>query len=162
MIVLFTVVALSFLGFFLHLWRDPKPHTKGRVVELLLLYQLIFNVGVMSLLGFYGHTFIAEQVATYLGWQASPFQQELANANLGFAVLGFLSIWLRGHFWTATIIGSSIWLIGDAIDHVLHIVLHNNYSAGNVGFPLFSDFLSPVLLIVLLILYLKWVPQSKR
>jgi hypothetical protein len=146
------VVILSFAGFVLHLFVSKIPKTRGRIVELILLYQLVFSIGILGILSFFGHTFLPIVAAKYLRWLPSPFQQELANASLGFGVIGVLCIWFRGHFWTATAIGSSVWLFADAVDHIVDMVYNNNFSTINTGIVFYSDLLTPVLLIVLIIL----------
>lgn len=150
------IFAFSFIAFAIHLFTSSKPKTPARVVELLLLYQLVFNLGLMSLLAFIGFMFFPDRVAYDLQWPMSPFEHEMANVNLGYCVLGFLCIWLRGHFWTATVIGASIWLIGDAIGHYINSVEQHNYSPGNVGIPLYTDALIPLIWLVLLFFYLRF------
>jgi hypothetical protein len=156
MIIVYTLLALSLILFLVHLWKDKQKRTKGRVIELFLLYQLIFNVGIMSFLAFYGHTGLSDYVAEHMGWTSSPFQQELANCNLAFGVLGILCIWFRWGFWAATVIGSSVWLFADGIHHIFHAVYHENYTDGNIGYPLYSDLIVPVVLVIALILYVWW------
>lgn len=146
------VVILSFAGFFIHLGVSKQRKTKGRVVELLLLYQLVFSIGVLGVMSFFGHTLMPHVAAKYLRWLPSPFQQELANASLGFGVIGLMCIWFRGHFWTATVIGSSIWLFADAVDHIVDMFVNQNFSTINTGIVFYSDLLTPVLLCVLLLL----------
>jgi len=150
------IIIFSFVGFFLHLYFSKVPKTKGRVVELLLLYQLVFNIGFLGIISFLGHTFLPIDAARYLKWLPSPFQQELANASLGFGIIGVLSIWIRSHFWTATVIGSSVWLFGDAIDHLRDIFLNNNLSEINTGIVFYSDLIIPIFAVILLILNLQW------
>jgi hypothetical protein len=147
------IIALS-LGFLPHLFLSSKPKTKSRVVELALLYQLVFNVGLLGILSFLGHTFLPSEAAAHLHWPTGPFQQELANASLGFGVIGVLCIWMRGHFWTAVVIGSSIWLFGDALDHIRDMIVNQNFSIVNTGIVFYSDFLLPILLVTLLTLHL--------
>lgn len=156
MFIVYTLLALSIVCFFIHLYFDKHKRTKGRVVELFLLYQLIFNVGIMSFLAFFGHTSLSDMVAGHMGWTSSPFQQELANCNLAFGVLGILCIWFRWGFWAATVIGSSIWLFADGIHHIYHAVEYNNLTEGNTGYPLYSDLIVPIMLVILLILYVWW------
>ncbi len=156
MLVLLTIYILSVLFLAFHLFYEKRQLTRFRVVELALLYQLIFCVGLASFLAFIGFLFFPEIVAQTLGWNTCPFQHEMANASLGYAVLGFLAIWIRGHFWTAIVIGRSIWLLGDALGHIYHIVVFHNTTEGNAGLPLYSDVFVPVILLLLLSLYLKW------
>ncbi len=156
------IIIFSFVGFLLHLLANKQPLTKGRVVELLLLYQLVFNVGLLGIISFLGHTFLPLEGARILKWLPSPFQQELANASLGFGVIGLLSIWIRGHFWTATVIGSAVWLFGDALQHFVDIVWNNNVSEVNTGIVFYSDALIPVTAVILLALHLRWNMANKK
>ena len=166
MFIMYTIHALSIIGFIIHLLVD-KYHfnrrlTKFRVVEVILLYQLIFNVGFAGLLAFVGLAFMPKLVADYLAWPACPFEHELANANLGFAILGILSIWIRGNFWVAIVIGLSIWLLGDAIGHLIHVFAYDNFAPGNAGAPLYADIFVPVALLILLFLYYLFGKRVKR
>lgn len=149
-----SIYLVGLIGFFLHLYRTPaSERTKERTVELFLLYQIVFSLGVTSIVSFFGLTFMAEYVAAYTNWPSCPFEQQLANVNLGFGVLGILSIWYRGLFWAATIIGFSIWIFGDGIHHFILAVRDHNLSDGNIGVPLWTDIIVPLLLLVLLWMY---------
>jgi hypothetical protein len=77
----------------------------------------------------------------------------VAVANLVVGVLGILCYWIRGNFWLATVIATSVWLGGDAVVHIHDIVVNQNYHPGNAGLPFYFDILLPLLLIVLLIVY---------
>jgi len=98
----------------LHLWLGKRPVTRIRVVEVLLLYLLVFFAGLGGSMAFLGHPFKAREIALKIGWQPSPFQFEVAVANLAFGVLGILCLWPRRGFRTATGIGYSIFLLGCA------------------------------------------------
>src|ERR1700722_2896382 len=60
MFIVYTLLGLSLVFFVVHLALDKQKRTKGRVIELFLLYQLVFNVGIMSFLAFYGHTGLSD------------------------------------------------------------------------------------------------------
>lgn len=161
MITMYVIYALGVIGFLVHLFKLPvQERTKARVIELLLLYQIVFSLGVTSLIAFIGLTFMSEYVAQYLQWPACPFEQELANVNLAFFVLGIMSIWYRGYFWLATILGFSIWIIADGFHHVYEYYAYHNASSGNIGFPLYSDFIVPIILLILVTLYFKFPEKS--
>lgn len=149
-----SIYAMSFIAFFIHMSR-LKERTRNRAIEIFLLYQLVFSVGLTSLVAFFGLTFLDRYIAEYTDWPVCPFEQQLANVNLGYALLGFLCIWYRGLFWCATIIGFSVWILGDGIHHLYHYFVHGNASPGNVGVPLITDFAVPILLLVLMWRYLK-------
>lgn len=153
MIIYIAILALGLIGFFIHLFASKEPRTQLRIVRLFLLYQLVFSVGLTSFLSFIGLMFMTDFVAWYSGWPACPFEKQLANVNLGYAALGILCIWRGDEFWLATIIGLSIWLIGDGIGHMADAILHDNATPGNVGVPLYTDIIVPLLLIVLYIRY---------
>jgi hypothetical protein len=136
----------------LHLWLGKRPVSAGRCVEVLLLYLLVIFAGVGGLMGFLGHTFIAREVALKIGWQPSPFQFEVAMANLAFGVLGLMCIWQRQGFRTATGIGYAIFLLGCGYGHVRDMTLHGNFSPYNVGPVLWvNDLAIPVFILLLLL-----------
>ena len=151
-----SLYAFGLIGFFIHGASLPKS-VRGRktLVELFLLYQLVFSVGCTSLMAFFGLTFLPDYIAQITEWPPCPFEQQLANVNLAFGVLGILSIWFRDSFWMATIIGFSIWILSDGIQHLYHAMMRGNYSTGNVGVPLYTDIFIPLLLLALLITYRK-------
>ena len=151
-----SVYAFGIIAFLIHVyWLPWKKRTKAKLIELFLLYQLVFSVGITSLLSFVGLTLMADDIAKYFEWPACPFQQELGNVNLAFGVLGILCIWFRGLFWLATIVGFSIWILGDGIHHLWLYFAYNNSSAGNIGAMLYTDMIVPVLLLILLFFYFK-------
>jgi hypothetical protein len=154
MAVLISVYFIGLIGFFIHLFSlQKKERTFPRVIEFLLLYQIVFSLGITSLLAFIGFSFMPDEVASFLGWNSCPFQQELANVNLAFGVLGIMSIWYRDDFWTATIIGFSIWIFADGLHHLYEYFWYGNNTAGNIGVPLYTDLIIPTILLVLLVLY---------
>jgi hypothetical protein len=135
-----------------HLYRDRQPRTWGRVAEVLLLWLLVIDVGIGLVFGFISHTVFATTAAASIGWPAgNPFQTEVAIANLAFGTLGILCYWFRGQFWIATVIGVTVWLVGDGIGHIYQIIVANNYSPNNAGAALHNCFATPLILISLLI-----------
>ncbi len=117
----------------LHLWLGKRPVTGARVVEVVLLYLLVIFAGVGGVIGFLGHTFKAQEIALKIGWQPSPFQFEVAVANLAFGVLGILCLWQPGGFRTATGLGYAIFLLGCASGHLKEMIMQGNLAPYNVG-----------------------------
>lgn len=72
-------------------------------------------------------------------------------ANLAIGALGILCYWIRGNFWTATVIATSIWLFSAVTIHVKEMVEASSYNPGNVGIVFYMDIIGPLLLIPLLI-----------
>lgn len=155
-------LSASLIGFALHLALSREPRTKARIVELLLLYLLVINIGAGSLLAWYGHTFMADEIARKIGWEpGSPFQFEVALADLSWGVCGVLCIWLRRGFWTATGIGSSVFLLGCAFGHILDIVERGNVAIYNAGPVLWiGDLAVPITVLILLFLRFKFEQTS--
>src|SRR5919202_1353055 len=111
MFLIFFVLSFVVAGVLLPL--DQQPRAGRRVAEILLLWLLVINVGLGGLWAFVGHTVFANDVAESIGWPTgNPFQTEVAVANLAIGTLGILCYWVRGSFWTATVIETSIWLLG--------------------------------------------------
>ncbi len=148
---LFLAAAAAATG--LHLWLGKQPVTRARVIEVLLLYLLVIFAGLGGVLGFLGHTFMAREIALKIGWQPSPFQFEVALANLAFGVLGILCLWQRQGFWTATGIGYATFLLGCGYGHLRDMIVHHNYAPYNVGLVLWlNDLAVPLAILVLLLL----------
>ncbi|CUI16368.1 conserved putative membrane protein [Candidatus Protochlamydia naegleriophila] len=148
------IFTLAWVGSIIHLLILKKPRPLSYIVEIFLLYQLVFSVGFNSLFVFYSHAFTPNQMAEYMGWPPeNPFQQQVAYANLTFAILGFLCIWFRGLFWVATTLGLSCWYWANAYGHIQDWMLRQNEAPGNIGLPLYIDIFLPIILILLLIGY---------
>ena len=152
-ILLFLTLFVAILVVFLSKIRN-KPLNKERIVEIFLLSFLVLSLGIGSIWAFIGHAFLSAQVAANIGWApGSPFQLEVAFANLSIGVLGILCYWIRDNFWTATVISSSIFLFGAAYGHIINILQYANYAPGNAGAVLYMDIIGPIILIALLIAY---------
>jgi hypothetical protein len=82
--------------------------------EIVLKYSLFFNIGCSFLIGFAAHFLYPLEMAACTGWSESPFQYELGFSELALASMGFLCALFNYEFWLATIIASSIWLLGTA------------------------------------------------
>lgn len=151
MIYIFLMVTL--IGAVLHLFLS-KTRTKNRIFEVFLLWFLVVMVGIGSIWAFMGHVFFADMVAAAIGWPAgSPFQFEVGIANLSYGILGILCWKFRDNFWTATVIATSTFYLGDAYGHIANIMQTGNMAAGNAGYALYADILVPIVLICLLIAY---------
>ena len=146
-----------------HLFLDKQPRTKARVAQIFLLWLLVITVGIQGVFAFIGHTVYADATAASIGWPAgNPFQSEVAVANLTVGILGILCYWMRGNFWIASVIGFSIWWLGDAVVHLRSIVVEANYAPNNAGVTFYLDILVPVILIVVLVYYLLHVNRQEE
>jgi len=150
---------LSVLLPFVHLKVSRHhPITRSRVIYLLLMYALVFDVGAVGLVfGFIPHVFFADRAAEGIGWApGSPFQFEVGFHDGAWGLLGFLSIWIGGSFWLATGLGWSFFLLGATYGHI-----HQTWSAGNYAaynfLPIFTDGFMAIWLLALLYFYHLWV-----
>lgn len=145
--------ALAVIAALIHMWYGSKGKS---AVEVLLSYIIFFNIGIMGLIGFIMHVFFADETARAIGWPTgSPFQFEMGIANLTFGILGILAYWIRGNFWTATILGVSILMLGCFVGHVYQYYTHGNLAPYNIG-PMiwFNDFFMPIIYLSLLYIWL--------
>lgn len=148
----------------IHIYRNPANKQKHKTLEIILLYFIVFTIGVASLFGAYAHLFMAAQTAEAIGWPpGNPFQTEVGIANLSYGVLGILCIWIRGKFWLATILGSTVFLFGAGIGHIFQIVINSDYAPDNAGIILYTDLIFPIFGLILYFFYnhnLKTVQQQ--
>ncbi len=146
-----TVIALLGATISVLAKKDKKANN---VLRTFLLWILAVNVGFSGFLGFTAHTLVADNVALFIGWMpGSPFQFEVAVANLMLGVLGFMCLWFEADVWLVTIISTTIFGWGAAYGHIRDIMLNHNYAPGNAGLPLYVDVMLPVVLIALFIAY---------
>ena len=126
------------------------------------MWLLVIAVGLGSILAFFGHTVFAARTAESIGWPSgNPFQTEVAVANLAFGIVGVLCYWLRGNFWVSTAIAIAIFQLGAAAVHIQQIIVAQNYSPDNAGIILYTDIITPLILIGLLA-YLRRASGQER
>lgn len=92
-------------------------------------------------------------------YTGSPFQTEVAFANLAVGILGAATFWRRD-FWLPYIIASSILGWGAGLTHLMDIVQADNYAPNNAGPILYADFLMPLARIILYIVYSRGPTQG--
>lgn len=131
-------------------------HRETSVVEIFLSYLIFFNIGFMGLIAFCGHIFQPNRIADLIGWApGNPFQSEVGVANLAFGILGILSLYFRGLFWLATVLGASIFLLGDFIVHIAQY-MQGDIAPYNIGLLIwFGDLFVPILALFLLVHYFR-------
>ena len=116
-----------------------------------MLYVLAVGGAGSAIGGFFAHAFLADEVAESIGWPTgSPFQLEVAFANLALGILGILAMNRRDGFRDATVIAVTIVAGGATITHVIDIVETGNLAAGNTVQNA-SNILRPAVLIWLLL-----------
>jgi len=129
----------------LHLVVD-RNRDRARTLEIVLLYG-IGIIGFNGMVSFLVHTIWADLAADSIGWATgSPFQQEVAGANLAIGLIGFLGFWRRD-FWLPFLLAKLIfgWTAGAV--HVWDLVSNGNLAPNNAGPILAWDFVLPVVLL---------------
>ena len=141
-------------------WRGPRPITRGVVIDKLLRYLFLFPLGVQGLWAFVGHVFFAEESAASIGWAASPFQYEVGVANLGLGLAALYAAFSGFQARAAVAIAAGCFLVGAGIGHILDIVEEGNFAPGNAGPIMVTDFLTPIVILMLLLALPKDAPPK--
>jgi hypothetical protein len=134
-----------------HVRLDERVGNRAQRLEVFMLYMLALGVAGSGISGFFAHAFLADEVADSIGWPAdSPFQLEVAFANLALGILGILAMNRRDGFRDATVIAVTIFAVGATITHVIDIGDTGNLAAGNTVQNA-ANILRPAILIWLLV-----------
>lgn len=143
--LLITAFVLSSLHYFIAHRKDQNRNFS----PVLLSYLIFFNIGIMGMFGFYGHAFMADEIAQLIGWPTgSPFQSEIAAANLSYGVIGVLAPFMKRPFWYATILGNAVFLMGALAVHIHQYFAFGNTDPYNIGvFVWVDDLIVPLLLL---------------
>lgn len=130
---------------------DRSAHSKGRLLEVTLVFLFGISVAGSGIFNFFAHFFLSDVVAKSIGWEpGSPFQLEVAFANLALGVLGVIATARRDGFREATVIAVTVFSFGATIVHILDIVSAGNLAPGNT-IQNIGNLLRPALLIWFLV-----------
>lgn len=154
MVTVFPIAAwvLAIVATLIQLARGPRGLRIG--LEALMTWVFVFPLGLLSLWAFMGHVFFAQQAAASIGWAPSPFQFEVGLANLGMGVGGLLAAVFRRNlgFAAATAVMAACFLGGAGVGHIIQISETGNMATGNAGPILYTDFLTPAVLLAIIAL----------
>jgi hypothetical protein len=113
---------------------------------------LFYCVGLGFIYSWYFHAFMQQFTAPLIGWQPSPFEWELAWAQLGVAVIAILALWRGYEMRLAATLAFAIFSFGAAAQHIQQMLVLHNYSRGNSGLILwFGDIALPLFVLFLAI-----------
>lgn len=122
------------------------------MADRLLRAVLFFPLGLMSLWAAFGHIFFPDMAARAIGWQTSPFQFEVGVANLGIGAAALYAAFRGRDAQIAVGLVAAAFLGGAGFGHIRDIMATGNLAPGNAGPILFTDFLTPAAIFVLLYL----------
>lgn len=147
------VWGLAILAAIIDIARGPRPVSMAVIADRLLRWSFFFVLGLMGLWAFLGHVFFPEQAAAAIGWKTSPFQYEVGVANLGIGVAGVIGAFWGGlGFRTGVNIVAACFLGGAGVGHIRDIMASGNFAPGNAGPILYTDFLTPLVIFILLLI----------
>lgn len=111
---------------------------------------LFYGVGLVMVWAFVFHAFFEHIAASSIGWQPSPFEWELAWAELGLGIVAMLSLYRGFEMRLAATVVAAILSLGATIQHVDQIRCCHNYAPGNAGLILwFNDIFVTLVIVVL-------------
>lgn len=148
-----------FLGIALFSWLFYRGEVRAGRGGRQRLYEVILMtaVGILGFSGFSGflaHTVFADATAASIGWAAgSPFQTEVAGANLAIGVIGALGFWRRD-MWLPFILARGAFGFTAGATHIADMIERGNFAPNNVG-VLPANFLVPIVLAALLWMYVR-------
>jgi hypothetical protein len=96
--------------------------------------------------------FFPERSAAAIGWATSPFQYEVGVANLGLGLASLYAAFSGFEARLAVGIAAACFLIGAGVGHIRDIVVQGNFAPGTAGPIIVTDFLTPIVILVLLVL----------
>ena len=140
----FTFLIIGLIAAGISLLNKPKPLRTNIVAEAFFSYYLLFAIGMNNLVNFVFHVFFGDMAAKFIGWEDSPFQAEVGFASLGVGIAGLIAYRASLPFRFATLIPPSAFSLGAAGGHIYQMIVAHNFSPGNVGLVLPSNFLIPL------------------
>jgi hypothetical protein len=141
----FMGLILAFIFGSVYALKHPDNKKEGY-----LSYLFLFTVGLTGIWGFVMHAFFPSIADKFIGWLYSPFEFEVAVANLGMGLTGLIAFRAGYSFRLATVIFASCFGWGAAIGHLYQMLAHHNFAAGNAGLIFYTDIIIPLLLWLLL------------
>lgn len=132
-------------------WPIQKVRTGATAQETFFRWVALLPLGVIGIYTAILHAFFPDFTAASIGWASSPFQFEVAAADLGIGLLGIFAFRASYGFRLATVIVSTCFLWGCAIGHIFQMVFRNNFSIGNAGSWFWMDIIIPLVLILCII-----------
>lgn len=122
--------------------EEPKNVSRQEKSQYYLKQYVSIIITTVMYMYAVGHIIMADRVAKSIGWTTgSPFQKEVAFANLSIAVgatyVTHNDLSIDAH--KSIVLTFIAWLAGTLLVHIVDMFQHNNYNFNNlVGAPLFS------------------------
>lgn len=136
----------------IHIFR-LKKRTNARIIELLLVYLVVFNYGIQAIFAATFQTLQPLQTAERIGFTPSPFEFEVAMGNIGMGIAALMAMFWRGRYILGPVITCTIFIYGAAYGHVVQYMKgdHAPYNSGI--FFWFGDVIIPTIILLLAVAY---------
>ncbi|MEV6280633.1 DUF6790 family protein [Nocardia sp. NPDC051832] len=139
-------IVIAVVGALIRTRHSPSP---AAALETWQRWWAVAALGCGSLWMTIAFLTIPDAMATAIGFTPSPFQFEIAFANLGLAVMGFRAASAGARERITIGLGAGMFLWGAAVGHVYQWFAHGDHAPGNTGGVLVCDLLFPAVMIVL-------------
>jgi vacuolar-type H+-ATPase subunit I/STV1 len=138
------MVVIALIGGFV----QSRRHKDRLAVDIHMVWWMVWVVGIASIVGAGYHIFDGPQTAELIGYTRGDggFEWENAMGDLAIGVVGVMAYWFRAHFWLATIVVLTVQYVGDAAGHIYFWIAENNTKPYNIGIPLYTDILLPIVM----------------
>lgn len=145
-LIIFTILPIVFGYIHPLIFKTDKKHS----IEVMLIYLFGFAAAGSGIGNFFSHFFLSDFVAQSIGWETgSPFQLEVAFANLAIGLGALAAVTKRDGFREAVVLMITVFAMGATIVHIMEIISEGNLAPGNT-FQIFANFIRPVFLIIYL------------
>lgn len=141
----------------LHVIAKRRSLNKVKGLEIILLYSIVFGIGIVSIAALAGQFIAPDKVAPAIGWALSPLQKDVGIYAAAWGLLGLLAIWLRGNFWHAVVMGWSVFMVGAFIGHVKEAIVPTGLAPYNYG-AIFYDIGATILIVAI---WVAWIGLNK-
>lgn len=144
---------LALISILIHLSR-VKKRTTPKVIEVILLWLLVWNIGVQGVFAGLFQVLTPDQIARDIGWPiGSPFEFELGMSNIGIGIAALMGLFWRGKYWLGPILINTIFIYGAAYGHFVQQA-KGDHAAYNSGIFLYvGDIIIPTIILVFTVLY---------
>ena len=151
--LVYPVIAL--VGATIHRARDKQPRSRARTLEIYLVWWLVVAIGIGNIVGGLFHVFDGKEIAEEIGFTRGDggFQFENALADIAIGTIAVMCIRFRDNFMLAVLVAVTISWWGDAYGHIHQAIEYDNHDPDNTGIVLYSDFIVPLVGLVLYALY---------
>ncbi|CAM4442086.1 DUF6790 domain-containing protein [Nocardia ninae] len=129
--------------------RTQHSPSRAAALETWQRWWAVAALGCGSLWMTIAFLTVPDAMATAIGFNQSPFQFEIAFANLGLAVMGFRAASATARERITIGLGAGMFLWGAAIGHLYQWFANGDHAPGNTGGVLVYDLLLPAVMIIL-------------